>query len=197
MMDDLSEEEAVHLIGFSFGGMSALKLAASLPNRVKQLDLIAPAAPLNLGDFLDQMAGKPIFEAAMKGRLGAIAGGQAMMVRISIGSVIKAMFATAPQADRALLCDKAMQTMLRDGLRSCLLKHLPQYKDELRAYVQPWAHTLDDIKCPVKIWHGTSDTWAPLGLSQALSEALGPLCEIEQMESLGHYSALKEALPNI
>lgn len=197
MASNLANYEAVHLIGFSLGAMSALKLASVLPETVTRLDLIAPAAPLELGDFLDQMAGKPIFEAALKGRLGMVASAQATLARLSNGSVIKAMFASAPDADKKLLKDKRMQSMLRAGLKHCLLTHQDAYKNELRAFVTPWTETLTRVTCPVTIWHGTADTWAPPGLSEALAEALGDQAEIKTLEGLGHYSALKEAMPNI
>ena len=50
---------SVHLVGFSIGAMVALRLAASRPDKVGKVTLISPAAPLNLGDFLPAMAGKP------------------------------------------------------------------------------------------------------------------------------------------
>ncbi|MEO1643041.1 MAG: hypothetical protein AAFR74_06855 [Pseudomonadota bacterium] len=137
MASQIADYEAVHLIGFSLGAMSALKLAAALPETVTKLDLIAPAAPLELGDFLDQMAGKPIFEAAMKGHLGAIASGQAMIARLSPGSVIKAMFATAPKADKELLSNRVTKSMLKAGLKHSLLTYQDAYKDEMRAFVAP------------------------------------------------------------
>jgi pimeloyl-ACP methyl ester carboxylesterase len=48
MAEQIARFESVHLIGFSLGAMSALKLAAKLPETVSKIDLIAPAAPLEL-----------------------------------------------------------------------------------------------------------------------------------------------------
>ncbi len=197
MASTIANYQAAHLIGFSLGAMSALKLAAALPETVTKLDLIAPAAPLELGDFLDQMAGKPIFEAAKTDRLGMLVSGQAMLAKVAPGQVIKAMFSSASKADKDLLSQPGMKTMLKHGLRYCLNTHQSAYKNELRAFVAPWAETLKRVRCPVTIWHGTDDTWAPLGLSEALKDALGKEASLKTLDGLSHYSALKAALPKI
>jgi len=197
MAAQIANYEKAHLIGFSLGGMSALKLAASLPETVVKLDLIAPAAPLSLGDFLGDMAGKPIFEAAMKGRLGLLTSLQAIGVKVAPNLIIKAMFANAGEADRKLLSNPVTKAMLHDGLRHCLIDHTSAYKDELRAFVQPWADILNRIACPVTIWHGTADTWAPFGLSEALRHTLGDKTDLRPLNDLSHYSALRAALPKI
>lgn len=198
MASQIANYERAHLIGFSLGGMSALKLAARLPETVVKLDLIAPAAPLELGDFLGQMAGKPIFEAAMKsgGALGRIASAQRALARISKGSVIKAMFKGAAKADLDLLSDAEMQAMLRDGLQKSLIEAPEAYKSELRAFVAPWADTLARVQCPVTVWHGTEDTWAPFGLSEALVRKLRD-AKLTPLKDLSHYSGLRAAMDQI
>ena len=57
--------EPVVLIGFSLGVPPALAVAADLGEQVTGLHLISPAAPLQLGDFLDRMAGGPLFRLAL------------------------------------------------------------------------------------------------------------------------------------
>ena len=47
----------VHVVGFSLGAMTALKLTALYPDAVERLTLIAPAAPLELGEFLPKWRG--------------------------------------------------------------------------------------------------------------------------------------------
>lgn len=198
MAEQIARFESVHLIGFSLGAMSALKLAAKLPETVSKIDLIAPAAPLELGDYLDDMAGKPIFEAAKDGtRLGILSAAQGVMARIAPWLVINAMFANAAPSDKVLLEDQGMQAMLRDGLNHCFVEHQAAYKNELRAYVSPWLQILDSVRCPVAVWHGQAVNWTPIGLSEALCEKLGDDTSLTRLEHLSHYSALKAALPSI
>ncbi len=49
------------LVGFSLGAAAALRVAPHLGKRVQRINLVSPAAPLTLGDFLDGMAGAPVF----------------------------------------------------------------------------------------------------------------------------------------
>ncbi|MEY4838200.1 MAG: hypothetical protein RLZZ475_2059 [Pseudomonadota bacterium] len=55
----------LRLVGFSLGAAAALRVAPHLGERVERIDLVSPAAPLQLGDFLGQMAGAPVFRAAL------------------------------------------------------------------------------------------------------------------------------------
>lgn len=198
MAAQLANYEYVHLIGFSLGAMSAMKLAARMPETVVKLDLIAPAAPLELGDYLKDMAGKPIFEAAMKrgGALGRLVAAQRMLARVSMGAVIKAMFNGAADADRTLLNHPAMLDMLRDVLRCSLIEQPEAYKSELRAFVAPWADVLPRVRCKTAIWQGDADTWAPPTLAAALCEAL-PNARLEMLEGLSHYSTLRAVMPEL
>ena len=190
--------KSVHLIGFSLGAMSALKLAAEMPETVAKIDLISPAAPLELGDYLNEMAGKPIFEAARDGaRLGILSAAQGVMARVAPGLVIKGMFSNAAPSDKVLLEDEGMQIMLRDGLSHCLSRHQAAYKSELRAFVSPWLDTLKHVNCPVTVWHGSSDNWAPIGLSRALVKEIGSNATLTELENLSHYSTLKAVLPKV
>ena len=53
-----SSGEPIDLVGFSLGGAAALRLAPLLGEQVARIDLIAPAAPLSLGDFLPDKIGR-------------------------------------------------------------------------------------------------------------------------------------------
>jgi pimeloyl-ACP methyl ester carboxylesterase len=56
----------VDFIGFSLGTHAALEVSALMPGQVRSLHLISAAAPLDGGDFLDQMAGKAVFSLAQR-----------------------------------------------------------------------------------------------------------------------------------
>lgn len=185
---------AAHLIAFSLGAHRALLHAAE--HGAERIDLIAPAAPLHLGDFLPHMAGAPVFKAAQNGTLARVTTGQATILRLAPGILRRLMFAGAPPTDHALFQNKTNRTLLRKILRHSLIDTRAAYEAALEAYVTDWQGLLPDITCPVTLWHGTADTWAPLAMSQALATEL-PSATLQTLPALGHYSALTDALPRL
>lgn len=95
----------LHIVGFSLGAAAALRVAPLLGARVRQIDLVAPAAPLTLGDFLGEMAGAPVFRAAQAGRVpfAVFTWLQAQSARLAAARMASALMAGACGADRTLL----------------------------------------------------------------------------------------------
>lgn len=179
--------------------MSALHIAAERGPLVRKLILISPAAPLELGDFLPAMAGRPVFEAARAGdwSLRLFSAAQASMVALAPSFVINTMFRASPDADRALLSSKRFVDVVVSSLRACLGSQQDAYRSELRAYVQPWAHVLDKVECEIEIWAGSDDDWAPIGMAEALKHRLGNRATLNVCPGLGHYSTLQDALSRL
>lgn len=184
----------LHLIGFSLGAMAALRAAPSL--NVAHIDLIAPAAPLDLGNFLPDMAGRMVFRAArFPLALRLLVAAQARMLRRNPERFIATLFHHAPEADHALLQDPAIRATLLQTYRDSLLTPT-SYQAEILTYIRPWADALPEVTCPIRIWQGQADTWVPPAMTEALVAALPHAAYIE-LPGLGHYSALMAALPRI
>ncbi|MBL4807592.1 MAG: alpha/beta hydrolase [Rhodobacteraceae bacterium] len=189
----------LRLIGFSLGSVVALQLAGILKKQTLSIDLISVAAPLELGNFLPDMAGKPVFTAAAGGgwKFGALSQIQAIFAPRLPQVFFNMLFASAKPADKGLAEDPAFRAGLKNSYSWCLSKHLTGYKREVRAYVQPWADVLDDVNAPVTMWHGVEDNWSPIQMAYAVQERLGERAQLTEMAGLSHYSTLAEALPKI
>ena len=189
----------VRLVGFSLGAMAAVHIAATRAHQVSSLDLIAPAAPLQLGDFLADMAGRPVFEAARagRGRLGLLTGLQSLGLRLAPGLVAGQLLSSAPEAERALMSRPGHRAAFVEGMKHAILDHAGAYRAELRAYVGDWSPLLAQVSAPTCIWQGTNDTWAPPAMAEALAAALGGPARIEWLEGCAHYGALVKALPGV
>lgn len=183
-----------HFVGFSLGAHRAL--LAAVAHSAARIDLVAPAAPLELGNFLPRMAGRPVFDAAQRGRLGRLATLQGTMLRLSPALTLRFVFAGSAPADLRLIRPGPGRDILVDVLRESLLGDPENYRSAVESYVQPWADILPRVSCPVRIWHGRDDTWAPYDMGEALRDAI-PGAELIPLPGLGHYSALVEALPRI
>lgn len=182
----------IHLVGFSIGAMAALQIAARCPDKVTKVTLISPAAPLQLGDFLPDMAGKLVFElAAHKPKvLALLTGVQAAIVRAAPALLIKALFAKSTAAELALLKDAHFQSGMRRVLKRSFGEYRSSYLAYLKAYVLDWRSVLSQVRCPVDIWHGTADTWSPIAMAYALRENITTESTVHEVPDSGHYSTL-------
>ena len=186
----------LHLTGFSLGAATALRVAPYLGDRVTGIDLVSPAGPLSLGDFLEDMAGAPVFRAALAGRLpfAVLTFLQAQASRLAAGRVAKALMAGAAGEDRALADDTTFLSALSSSLRQSLLTQRAAYQHEISAYVADWAHVLSKVTQPVRIWQGSEDNWTPPAMARALSQALPNFTGLTLMPDLSHFSTLRRHL---
>jgi len=195
--DLLSEDTSV--IGFSMGGFAALRSAAATKKPIKCVYLISPAAPLELGHFLDDMAGAQVFKAAQTSnlRLQLLTSIQRGLNLVAPRLLLRQVFASSPPADRALLEDETFRESCSMGFQAAFVTDRPRYISTIRDYVQPWGQLLDQLDCPVFIYQGSADTWTPPAMAQALAQRLGDRCTMKTLDDLGHYSALRAVLLQI
>lgn len=189
-------EGPLRLVGFSLGAAAALRVAPRLGERVAQIDLVSPAAPLQLGDFLGGMAGAPVFRAALAGRLpfAALTLVQAQVARLASEKMAAALMAKARGADRDLAADPRFIAALAQSLRHSLLDSRDAYMAEIRAYVADWRADLARVTQPVRIWQGSVDDWTPSGMAEALAAALPSYPQVSMRPGLSHFSTLRAYL---
>ena len=189
-------DQPLRLVGFSLGAAAALRTAPHLGERVEQIDLVSPAAPLQLGDFLSGMAGAPVFRAALAGRgaFAALTFMQAQAARIAPARMAAALMAKTKGEDRALVADPCFIAALAQSLGHSLLEERAAYMAEIRAYVADWRTNLAKVHQPVAIWQGREDDWTPPAMAKALAGALPSRPEVTMFPGHSHFSALREYL---
>lgn len=193
---DGHDKADVTVVGFSIGAMAAIQIAALHPNIVSKLILVSPAAPLSLGDFLPKMAGKPVFELAIKRPmvLRALTKAQGVIARLSPNTMINMLFGKCGPAEKALLLDPMFRPIITQGLRASFLHQQSNYLSYVTAYVEDWSGALDMVQCPVDLWHGSKDTWSPSEMSDALKDRLGDKATLNMVQDAEHYSTLTKAI---
>ena len=189
----------VHVVGFSLGAMAAIKLSVKHANVIRKISLISPAAPLELGDFLPRMAGRFVFQSASKSPLQfrVVTAVQKAGAGLSSELAISTMFKGSPESEHVLLKDPNFKKALVSGFNESYGKNSLAYRREIHEYVKPWSHELARIKCPVKIYHGEADNWAPIKMAYALQDKIKSSVEVVEYSGLGHFSTLRKALPLI
>ncbi|WP_373488290.1 alpha/beta fold hydrolase [Blastomonas sp.] len=185
---------ALRLVGFSLGASAALRTAPFLGSQVASIDLISAAAPLGLGDYLDGMAGAPVFRLARSSPLlfAALARLQSGVARIAPGKLYDALFASAQGEDRTLSADPAFKAAMLPVLQQSLGPGLGTYRREIALYVQDWVAELDRVTQPVTLYHGSADNWSPATMAQDLAHRLPRVEALHLLDGLSHYSTLRE-----
>ena len=198
-VDELAAGEEVEVVGFSMGAFVALRTVPFISTAVCRLHLISAAAPLECGYFLPQMAGRPVFEMAMKSEvlLRRVGRAQGWVARWAPGLLFRMLFGSAQGGDQALALDPEFRAMINGALKYSLGPGLAGYVRDISAYVQPWGEALSQVKWETQIWHGELDNWSPSGMAKVLRSLLPEPSALEVVESASHYSCLAAALPRI
>lgn len=186
----------LHLVAFSLGAACAVRLAVLKPERVRQVTLISAVAPLELGDFLPEMAGAAVIRAARShARLAALTGVQSTLARLSPALLARLMQRGAGP-DAALFDAPDSGPILRRTLAEGLTRNRAAYLRETAAFAMPWAGHLPHLRSPVTLIHGTADRWAPPAMAEALAAEL-PQAVLRMHDGLGHYGTLRKALRDL
>jgi pimeloyl-ACP methyl ester carboxylesterase len=189
-------EGPLRLVGFSLGAAAAVRVAPHLGERVERIDLVSPAAPLQLGEFLKGMAGAPVFRAALAGRVpfAALTLVQAQVARLAPEMMASALMAKARGGDRDLATDRRFIAALGQSLRHSLIDGRAGYVSEIRAYVADWRADLARVHQPVCIWQGSEDDWTPPAMAEALAAALPTRPQVTMIEGFSHFTTLRHYL---
>lgn len=191
--------DKVVVIGFSLGAPTALAFARHQGERVKALHLVSPAAPLQLGAFLGDMAGGALFAlAARRPRLfRMVVEAQRLLARHAPALLLGRLFATARGGDAALWAEPTFRNGMARVLREGLGRDSRGFAAEVEAYVADWRGELGQpLARPVTIWQGSADNWTPPAMGEALHASL-PGSRLVMLEGCSHYSALQAALARI
>ena len=188
----------VDVIGFSIGAFVALQTCRYLKG-VRSLHLVSAAAPLEAGDFLDGMAGKPVFQLAKRfpALFLLLSYWQGLLALFVPKALFRMLFASAAAADQALVADPAFQSGITKVLSSCFRGRVKGYARDVGAYVQPWKSTLSEVSVNTHIWHGAQDNWSPKSMADYLASALPGCTSTRIFDGLSHYSCLYRAAPEI
>ncbi len=154
------------VIGLSGGGPYTLAAAAAMPERVVAAGVLGGVAPyvgpdgissglMNLGSTV-----APVLEVAgMPIRLAA-----ATLIKFiaPVGSPVLEIYARiSPEGDRRLLARPEFKAMFLDDLLNGGRKQLSAPFYDIVDFVRDWGFRLDEVKVPVRWWHGDKDHIVP------------------------------------
>ena len=191
--------QLLRLVGFSLGASTALRVAALLGPQVEKIDIISAAAPLQSGNYLEKMAGAPVFRIAQKNRFAfnVLSRCQSTLSKVTPKLLYSMLFSSAKGNDIELREDPYFRAQMVEILKKSLGNELATYRAEISEYVSDWSETLGRVSQPVSIYHGALDNWSPVEMARDIKAALGSGNRLEVFENCSHYSTLREFLKRV
>jgi len=192
--------ERLLILGVSGGGPYALAAAAELADLVEAVAVVCGAPPLiELGSstgfnpayrsllaFYRQHRGAARWLFRLLHPLARRDPPQWLMTMLR-GSLV------AP--DRETLADPEIARLCSEGFRTAWGEYRDGVFEDAEIYAQPWGLALEDIRIPVRVWHGMEDrnfSHLLVGYAQRI-----PGVELRILPDEGHYSLPIRRAPEI
>jgi pimeloyl-ACP methyl ester carboxylesterase len=209
--------EKFAVVGRSGGGPHALACAARLPNRVQRVAvLVSPAPPdaagldwskgmgrLNTDDFAD--VDRDIADASAGATPEAVnLALRAAAIREDPDSLIRHLQPELSATDRRFVEDRAIRNLLLATYTEAVREGSSGWIDDAVALRSPWDFKFGDVLCPVLLWHGGEDRFAPAShtvwMAERLRSARGRLnmdeIVVQIDEGVAHFGAF-EVFPEV
>jgi pimeloyl-ACP methyl ester carboxylesterase len=189
--------ERFEVIGLSGGGPYTLACAAAMPDRVVAAGVLGGVAPVRGVDAISggistlisavapvvQIAGAPL-------RLAA-----STLIRLIRPVAEPALYAYAsisPEADRQLLVRPEFKAMFLDDLLNGSRKQLAAPFADVVVFARDWGFRLDEVKVPVRWWHGDADHIVSFDHGQHVVSRL-PDAQLTHLPGESHLAGLGRA----
>jgi len=89
--------------------------------------------------------------------------------------------------DAASLRDNAAFEAIFESQRRAWRGSAEGVMDDARIYAHPWGFAVEDVRVPVRLWHGKQDRAFAVCLAEEIANRL-PNCKARFIENEGHYS---------
>lgn len=165
LLDALAIDE-LGVIGLSGGGPYALAAGAALPDRVHGVGVLGGVAPTRGPDAADggiiQLAvhAAPLL-AATRVPLGIALTGAIRSVKPLAGPALDLYAAVQPPGDKNLLGRPEFKAMFLDDLLNGSRFQTSAPLSDLILFTREWGFRLEDVRVPVRWWHGDDDHIVP------------------------------------
>lgn len=182
------------VIGLSGGGPYALACAAAMPDRVVVTGVLGGVAPtvgpdaisgglMSLGSALAPLM--PVIGLPL--RLAAV--GLIQLVRPLGSRAVDLYGRVSPEGDRRLLARPEFKAMFLDDLLNGSRKQMAAPFADVVVFAKDWGFRLDEVKVPVRWWHGDKDHIIPFEHGEHVVSRL-PDAEMYTLPGESHLAGL-------
>jgi pimeloyl-ACP methyl ester carboxylesterase len=182
------------VVGLSGGGPYSLGCAARLPDRVAVVGVLGGVAPTQGPDAISGGAMTLGLRIAPLLKFGGnpLRIGASMLIQSIRPVASPALYAYAllsPEADRHLLTRPEFKAMFLDDLLNGSRKQLAAPFNDVMLFAKDWGFRLDDVKVPVRWWHGDHDHIIPFSHGEHVVSRL-PYAELFHLPEESHLAGL-------
>jgi pimeloyl-ACP methyl ester carboxylesterase len=182
------------MLAISGGAPYAYATAAALPQRVRAIAIVGGAPPL--AELTDSEGLLPLYRWMM-----ALHRTRPRLLRtffylarpvlslrppIRLRPLLLKMLLLRP-CDAESLRDAAAFEAIFESQRRAWRASAEGVMADAQIYAQPWGFAIEDVRVPVRLWHGTQDRAFSVRLAEALAKRL-PDCKARFIDDAGHYS---------
>jgi len=190
---DYLEIQMFHVAGISGGGPYTLACASNLSSRVLSATLIASATPMNMKGCFNGMSIGNKFAFAMSRYFPWLL----KPILKNVASYSSNKPEKLLEALRSQLCEwdvNVLDELKSNGQLEHFVEHIREsYRQGYFAHYsdvylvsRPWGVDFTQIKSPIFMWHGESDTLMPIHSAKIFAEIL-PNCKNYFIEGAGHF----------
>lgn len=181
--------ERFAVVGISGGGPYAAACAWRLPGHIVRAGIVSGVAAdgSELGDGLrhpERLMLNLVLKTPWLIRPLMAAG--AVPSRRLPERIFERVRALSPPVDRAILRRPEVAACLIAGLREAFRNGGQGTADDLLLLARPWTFRAEEIRVPVRLWHGDADAVVPVSMGRHLAEAI-PHCRAEFIAGGGHF----------
>jgi pimeloyl-ACP methyl ester carboxylesterase len=180
--------ERFAVVGVSGGGPFACACAAKLGQRITRAGIVSGVGPPGTMALAKSWVVRVAFRAAP--RLSwLIAPPIAVAARAAVhapGFFLDRLIEQVPQCDRDVLRRPEIRAVLLQDMVEAFRSGPAGLLQDLRLEACPWGLALEQVSCPVRLWHGDLDATVPVAATEALA-ALLPNASVCITPRAGHF----------
>jgi pimeloyl-ACP methyl ester carboxylesterase len=195
LLNELADQLGIgkfRVLGISGGAPYALASAWALPERIRVVAVVSGAPPISELEKHDGLLGLYRWMLALYRHrpelLRTCFHVARPFARRRIPLQLRPMFLKLLQpCDAAVLRDSAAFEACFESQRRAWRASAEGVMIDAEIYARPWGFRLEDVKTPVRLWHGKTDRSFSYRLAEQIAQRL-PNCRAHFVEAAGHYS---------
>jgi pimeloyl-ACP methyl ester carboxylesterase len=183
-----------HLLGISGGAPYAYATAAAMPERVRAIAIVSGATPIV--DFANREALLPLYRwmlalyrtrPQLLRRLFCLARPiLSLRPPVRLRPLLLKILMLRP-CDEESLRDSAAFEAVFESQRRAWRGSAEGVMADAQIYAKPWGFPIEQVRVPVRLWHGKEDRAFSVRLAEEIANRL-PDCKARYVDGAGHYS---------